>query len=178
MSNFYTGTGDDGISRVGRKKIKKNRIECSALGDLDELVSLLGVIKNQKNNRDFYSLLEAIQEDIFIIQAHVGACWFEKEYRPPAFLPHKTKKLEQHIKRFESILPPLRKFVIPGANEASAWFDVARAVARRAERSVLAHNEAYSLNPSIIVYLNRLSSLLFVMGRVAAQSNKEINPHY
>ena len=183
MSIYYTGKGDDGKSHVGKKQYPKTDPEFSALGDLDELNSLLGIIKNLVRG-DISEILEQIQQDLFIIQAHVGAFWFEKQYQPPGFSHEKVRALEARIAQFENNLlaggPPLKKFVVPGANEFSAWFDYARAVSRRAERSILTHHAKHPLNPAILSYCNRLSGLLFVIARAAAPQSDipESNPLY
>lgn len=205
MSIYYTGKGDGGESRVGRKKYPKTIPEFAALGDLDELNSLLGLVKNRTspptppllrkerggenthfsqrgevNGKYLFYIIECIQQDLFIIQAHIGSFWFEKKYKPPNFSHDKIRILEKHITRFEKKLPPLNKFVVPGTNEFSAWLDYARAVSRRAERSILAHHAKHPLHPAILSYCNRLSSFLFVLARAAsAQSEiQEQHPHY
>ena len=183
MSVYYTGKGDNGESHVGRKKYPKTGIEFTALGDLDELNSLLGIIKNLTRG-EASVILEQIQQDLFIIQAYVGTFWFEKKYKPPNFSCKKVHALEAHIARFEKNLlvggPLLKKFIIPGTNELSAWIDYARAVSRRVERSVVSYHAQHPLDPAILSYCNRLSSLLFALARAAAlQSNiSESHPHY
>lgn len=152
----------------------------SALGDLDELNSLLGIIKNLTSppGGEISVIIQQIQEDLFIIQAHVASDMFEKLYKPPQFTKNKVATLEREIARFETKLNPIHKFVIPGMNEDSAWLDYARTIARRVERSVLRFSEKEKIAPEILAYLNRLSSLLFVMARVAAKNSKEKNPKY
>ena len=171
---------------MGKKKYPKTGVEFIALGDLDELNSLLGIIKGEKRDTCFFhdskifETLEFVQQDLFIIQAHVGAFWFENKYKPPDFSHEKVRIIEEHIARLETTLPPCKQFVVAGQNELSAWLDYARAVARRAERSVLAHHAKRSLDPAVLSYLNRLSSLLFVLARAAAlRSDKhESHPRY
>ncbi len=177
MSVYYTGKGDGGESHIGLNKISKTDTAMSALGDLDELNSLLGALKNRSR---FKKILEDIQEDLFIIQANVAACMIGERYKPPVFSARKVKDLETLIGRFEKKLKPRRKFVIPGTNELSGWCDYARAVARRAERSVLLFSQTRKVSPEILAYLNRLSSLLFVMARIVGQASRgrENHPRY
>lgn len=181
MSNYYTGNGDWGASTVGLKKISKTSVVMTALGDLDELNSLLGVIKCQHkkfNKNKFNKIINDIQENIFIVQAHVAAEMFGKLYKPPKFSKGNVAELENLIYIFEKQLKPVKKFIVPGSNESSAWLDYSRAVARRAERSVLIYSKKRKISPEIIFYLNRLSSLLFVIARVSAKRQKEQNPRY
>ncbi len=192
MSIYYTGKGDDGASRVGLKKIAKTNLVMSALGDLDELNSLLGIIKNHfvTNKRrsfneykllhtiSFLKILERAQENLFIIQAHVASGMFEKSYKLPNFSKEKVIELENIIAKCEKQLKSVNKFVVPGTNEKSAWLDYARTIARRAERSILKFSKKEKVTPEILAYLNRLSSLFFVMARVTAKNRKEKSPKY
>lgn len=181
MSVYYTGKGDDGISHIGLKKIAKTDFVMTALGDLDELNSVLGVVKHRlgaRNKKRFQKLLNDIQENIFIIQAHIAAGMFEKLYQPPPFKKDKIINVEHEIALLEKKLNPIQKFIVAGANEEAAWLDFARTIARRAERSVLLFSKQQKINPEVFAYLNRLSSLLFVMARVAGNKEKERSPKY
>jgi cob(I)alamin adenosyltransferase len=181
MSLFYTGKGDKGASDLGKQKIKKTRPEIEAVGALDELNSLLGLVKNQsfgRLSRLFKNVICDIQEDLFIIQAHVGAAMVGGKFIPPAFTGGKAAKLEKLINDFERKIKPGRGFIVYGATEGTGWLDYARAVARRAEQSVLKIRS--KLQPEIFSYLNRLSSLLYAMARLAVKKSgeKEKNPRY
>jgi cob(I)alamin adenosyltransferase len=178
MSAFYTGKGDEGISHVGRKKIKKTCVEIVAVGDLDELNCLTGLAKHHVGDKKIRKIFETIQQDLFIIQAHVAACMFEAAYKPPIFSKTKTKYLEEVIDTLEKKIPPLKKFVIPGSTVSSAWCDYVRTLTRRAERSVLRHHDEHPLDQEVLRYMNRLSTLFFVAGRYMARSVKEKHPNY
>jgi len=180
MPIFYTGKGDKGTSFVGKKKIPKTAYEINALGALDELNSMIGVVKNQKLLPQFKKILQQVQEDLFIIQSHIATFMFEKDYVPPKFSQQKVAWLEELIDDFEQKVEPARKFIIPGATETSAWFDVIRAMARRGERKVTINSKKHPAAPEILAYMNRLSSLFFAMARMEAKSahKKESHPHY
>jgi len=180
MPIFYTGKGDKGASFVGKKKIPKTAYEINALGALDELNSMIGVVKNKKLIENFGKILHQVQEDLFIIQSNVAAFMFENDYVPPKFEQQKVKWLEGLIDEYEQKVEPARKFVIPGATESSAWFDVIRAMARRAERKVAINSEKHPISPEVLAYMNRLSSLFFAMARMEAKSSgeSEIHPQY
>lgn len=175
MGFFYTGKGDRGKSFVGKKEIDKTSIEIEALGDLDELSSLLGLVRQNIKHRVFNKIILDIQENLFIIQANVAGIWYPK-FKSPIFKKEKIKEIEKIIDNFEQKIKPAKKFIIPGASEESAWLDYARTLARRAERSVLRFSKNhglrtkdYRLNPNISAYLNRISSLLFAMARMAVK---------
>lgn len=179
MSLFYTGKGDKGESFVGGKKFDKSSIEIEMLGDLDELNSLIGLVKNQKLSKDFKKILEVIQEDLFIIQANAAAFIFSK-HKPLLFKKEKIIWLEKIINDFEKKIKPERSFVISGTDEISAWLDLLRAVSRRVERKAVQFSKKRKLSPEILAYLNRLSSLFFAMARMAAKKSgkKEKSPNY
>lgn len=179
MGIFYTRKGDKGKSVVGKKKIDKTSIEIEALGDLDELNSLLGVVKNKVKNKNFIKIIQGVQENLFIIQANVAGIWYPK-FKPPEFKDLKIKELERIIDNFEHKIKPAKKFIIPGATEESAWFDYARTISRRTERNVIRHSKRHSLNPLILSYMNRLSSLFFAIARMSAKTSKssERYPQY
>lgn len=181
MGIFYTGKGDKGESNLGKKKIKKTRPEVEVVGALDELNSLLGLVKNQsfgRLNQLFKKVITDVQEDLFIIQANIGSLMFGDKFTPPVFKKEKVTKLEKLIDDFERKIRPERKFIIYGTNEAAGWLDYARAVARKTERiSLKLRNK---LVPEIFAYLNRLSSLFYAMARLAVKKSgrKEKHPLY
>lgn len=183
MGLFYTGKGDKGQSIIGKKKIDKTCIEIEALGDLDELNSLIGLAKAGKLPIKTKNILHAVQENLFIIQANVASLMLKSKHKPPALSKTKIKDIENIIDECERKLKPERGFIISGTNEVSALLDYIRAVSRRAERSVLAFNKSYKrykISPEILAYLNRLSSLFFALARVEARKShkKEKNPSY
>lgn len=179
MKLFYTGKGDKGKSIVGKKKIDKTSIEIEALGDLDELNSLIGIIKSKIGNKNFKIILHNVQENLFIIQANIASFMFPK-FKPPEFKNLKIKELEKIIDNLERKIKPAKKFIVPGATEESAWLDYARAVSRRVERNILRHSKKHYLNPDILAYANRLSSLFFALARMSVKkaSCAERYPQY
>lgn len=191
MGLFYTGKGDKGISSVGKRKILvKDSVISEALGALDELNSLVGLIRHQKVSEEFIPLLEEIQENLFIVQAQVASALFSIPGEPalvsnrnlevPVFSEERIKKLERVIDEFEKEVKPARSFVLPGASEGAAWLDFTRTVVRRVERAVVAFSKKYSLATEPLAYMNRLSSLFFAMARVEVKRReiREKYPHY
>lgn len=179
MGLFYTGKGDKGKSVVGKKKIDKTCVEIEALGALDELNSLIGLVKNEHVPRKEKKILGDVQESLFMIQANLAHFMYPK-FNPPKFSIEKVRKLEEFINQYEIRIKPGRGFIIPGVNRIASWFDYLRAVSRRTERSVLIHAKKRKIAPEINAYLNRLSSLFFAMARMAAKTakKKESHPRY
>ncbi len=178
MGVFYTGRGDKGKSYVGKRSVSKTCLEVEALGQLDELNSTLGVLKSQKISNKLKTLLHNVQENLFIIQSHIANIMLDDKFKVPNFKDTKVKELEKIIDDIEQNLPPLKKFVISGANQTSAWLDLLRAKSRNVERSVLKIKKIERLDSDIRAYLNRLSSLFFALARNEARRQKEKNPKY
>jgi len=184
MSKLYTGKGDRGTTNFfgcDQKRVSKSSAVAEALGDLDELNSFLGVVKVYKKALSFKvsgsslsKILEEIQENLFIICAHVAGA--DKN-----IVEKKVKKMEELIAECEKELPEIKTFTIAGGTELSALLDFARALARRAERRVVATNdEMRTISPEILKYLNRLSSTLFALARLTNLRSgiKESAPSY
>lgn len=178
---FYTGKGDKGVSEIEGKKIHKASVAIEAVGCLDEVNSLLGLVKTQALPQGYKDILEQVQENLFIIQAHVGVLMIGK-FKAPKFSAAKVKDIEKLIDGLEKKVKPEKGFIISGSNEASSWLDFARTVVRRAEVSMVKLDRRHKrkLEPVILAYLNRLSSLLYAMARYAAKTkhSSERHPKY
>lgn len=150
-----------------------------ALGDLDELNSLIGLVKSKIVRENIRNILHDTQEALFIIQANVAISKFGGKYPAPKLNNLKIKEIEKIIDALEKKIKPERGFIVAGETENSAWLDYARAVSRRAERSVLKYQsqKKRKLDANIIIYLNRLSSLLFAIARSDAKNSKTKEPH-
>lgn len=149
------------------------------LGNLDELNSLLGVIRSHSPQNLNKTILE-IQQNLFSIQANIFFLIIKEKKKAPAFTEQKTADLEKEICRIEKTMSPARKFIIPGETKTSAWLDLARSSVRKVERSAHIFNKKKKIPKEILSYLNRLSSLLFAMARKEAEIEgiKEQNPKY
>lgn len=176
---YYTGQGDLGTSKVGGRRIAKDSLILETLGELDELNSLIGVVKNHTSFKGQRDRLDEIQETLFIIQANVGRLIYSK-FQAPKLSSFKIEKLEEEIQKIERKLKPERGFIIPGATAFGAWLDYARAVTRRVERIVYKLHKKHSLAPEILSYLNRLSSYFYALAREEAfrAKIKESFPRY
>jgi len=165
MHMLYTGTGDDGKTKLfcDQQRISKSSEVPEALGALDELQAFLGLVKvkSEKESRVANALHE-VQENLFIIQAEVAGA--EKKIGAGA-----VEEMEKIIGEIEKEIPPITGFTSAGGTELSALLDVARTFTRRAERALIAAKdaEACNLSSETLAYMNRLSSLLFALARLA-----------
>ncbi|GAB1393888.1 cob(I)yrinic acid a,c-diamide adenosyltransferase [Rhodocyclaceae bacterium] len=160
LSKIYTRTGDAGTTGLGDgSRVGKDAPRVDAMGDVDELNAVLGVLLCEPIPDEVRTLLVGVQNDLFDLggELSVPGGAFLKDTQPA--------RLETAIDRFNDDLEPLKEFILPGGTRAAALIHQARTVCRRAERSVvaLAHNEVVS-EPAR-QYLNRLSDLLFVLAR-------------
>ena len=165
-SRLYTRTGDDGTtSLVGGTRAPKDCDRLDAYGTVDELNSWLGLLAASESitppRRD---LLLGIQNTLFDIGAAL-ATEPESPWQPAPLSPEAIATLENAIDTIDGALPPLRQFVLPGGHPDAARANIARTVARRAERLIIKLNRHTPVDPAILRYINRLSDLLFAMGR-------------
>jgi cob(I)alamin adenosyltransferase len=168
---IYTKTGDTGETGLfGGGRVTKDHPRVTAYGEVDELNAAIGVAVALEPPAFARDLLESIQRDLFAIGGQLATPDPAKVARAlsKAMLDDsRTAALEQAIDRAEAGLPPLERFILPGGTQKAAALHVARTVCRRAERSVVALARGAPVPPVIVVYLNRLSDLLFVLARQA-----------
>jgi len=164
---IYTKTGDLGeTSLLGGTRVPKDHLRVAAYGDLDETNAALGAVRALAEEPP-ERLLFSIQKDLFAIGAQLADPTHKvaaKRTKATVAAAH-VRRLEKAIDVREGSLPPLRSFVLPGGTPAAALLHQARTVCRRAERSVVTLAREADVDPRIIVYLNRLSDLLFVLAR-------------
>ncbi len=165
---IYTRTGDDGTTGLfGGGRVKKSDPRVEAYGTVDELNATLGVARASLLEPTTDALLGEVQVDLFVLGAEL-ACVPGKEDKLSMRLlgEEDAARLEQAIDASEAELPALRSFVLPGGSPQAASLHVARTVCRRAERALLAV-EGATVRRELVVYLNRLSDLLFSLARRA-----------
>lgn len=171
LSRIYTRSGDGGETGLGDgTRVPKNDPRVCAYGEVDELNAVLGlVLASIPEGGVETELLESIQHDLFDVGADLCVPLSESEQEGQCLriTAHQVTRLEAAIDRFNATLEPLHSFVLPGGSLASAWLHLARAVCRRAERTVAALQQQVPINPQVLIYLNRLSDLLFVLARYA-----------
>ncbi len=172
---IYTKTGDAGETGLyAGPRVPKNDLRIEAYGTVDELNAVLGLVRStaaassQKLPAEIETLLAHIQHTLFDLGAELATP--DPQARGTSFVtPEEIIVLERAIDSFEDPLTPLKTFILPGGTPAASWLHLARTVCRRAERRVvtLLDREADKLSPRVLIYLNRLSDLLFVLARAA-----------
>ena len=166
---IYTKTGDGGeTGLVDGSRVPKDHARVAAFGDVDELNAGIGLARVQAGDA-LSQILEGVQRDLFAIGAQVADPRAQIATRTPkaALGPARIVDLEKAIDAHEAQMPPLTSFILPGGTALAASLHVARTVCRRAERSILSLGRTDPVDPLILVYLNRLSDLLFVVARHA-----------
>jgi len=166
---IYTKTGDAGETGLfGGGRVRKSHPRVEAYGAVDEVNAVLGLARTTVREPGIVAGLPPIQADLFAIGAHLATDVPEGRPKPklPALPEHRIASLEQWIDEAESALPELRSFILPGGSPGGAALHMARTVCRRAERRVIELATGDDVAPAIIVYLNRLSDLLFVLARL------------
>ena len=172
LSRIYTKSGDSGETGLGDgTRVPKNSIRVTAYGEVDELNTILGLLLTLPEVAEG-ELLRSIQHDLFDLGADLCVPLVESEVLALRITASQVDRLENSIDRLNEALEPLTSFVLPGGSGASAWLHLARTVCRRAERSVVTLAQIEAINSQSLIYLNRLSDLLFVLGRVANDGGK------
>ena len=168
---IYTKTGDTGKTGLFKgSRVPKHDLRVEAYGNVDECNATLGVCFNHVQSQEIKQLLSIIQNDLFEVGADLATPPQQEEDMQWRIDPEMTFQLETQIDHFESKLPALMNFILPGGSFGGAHLHYARTVCRRAERSVTKLAEEQPINPEIIRYLNRLSDLLFVLARAENQN--------
>jgi len=164
---IYTKTGDTGeTSLFDNTRVSKADARVDAYGEVDEVNACLGAARAAGVDGAMAALIESLQKDLFALGARLAdpASRIAPRVEKAAITDASVQRLEQEIDRLEETLPPLRRFILPGGSACGALLHLSRTVCRRAERRVIALG-AGAVDPLIIIYLNRLSDLLFVMAR-------------
>ncbi|MBL8576309.1 MAG: cob(I)yrinic acid a,c-diamide adenosyltransferase [Mesorhizobium sp.] len=173
LNKIYTRTGDDGTTGLGSGERRlKSDLRVEAYGTVDEANSCIGLARlhTAQSHPGLDAMLGRIQNDLFDLGADLSTPDTGKKlnYEPLRIIAAQTDRVEADIDALNKDLQPLRSFVLPGGSPASAALHLARTVARRAERAMvaLAQVKGEHVNPEGVRYINRVSDLLFVAGRV------------
>jgi cob(I)alamin adenosyltransferase len=164
---IYTKTGDTGeTSLFDNTRVLKSDARVDAYGEVDELNACLGTVRAAGAAPDIAAAIEQIQKDLFALGAQLAdpSARIAERVTKAATTQADVERLEQLIDRLDGEVPPLRRFILPGGSPAGAALHLARTVCRRAERRVVALGAGRE-DPLVVIYLNRLSDLLFVMAR-------------
>ena len=174
LSRIYTKTGDQGDTALGDgSRVPKDHLRVTAYGEVDELNAVLGLLL--LDTTEEHDLIRSIQNDLFDVGADL--CLPQATDEQPGKVlriqAEQATRLEQAIDRLNDRLEALRSFILPGGTRAAAWCHLARTVCRRAERAVVTLARTETVNPQVIVYLNRLSDLLFVLARICNRDGRD-----
>ncbi|MFT3759173.1 cob(I)yrinic acid a,c-diamide adenosyltransferase [Thauera sp.] len=161
LSKIYTRTGDAGTTGLGDgRRVSKDSLRIHALGEIDETNSVVGLLLCEELPEDVRALLTDVQHDLFDLGGEVCIPGMSM------ITERQVTHLENELDRFNEPLEPLKDFILPGGTRAAALAHHARTVCRRAERALVAVALEETINDGPRQYLNRLSDLLFVLGRV------------
>lgn len=169
INKIYTKNGDKGTTHlVGGARIEKSSLRVDTFGDIDELNCHLGMVRTlleKQYDPSLTNLIKQIQNDIFDIGSIVATPYGEVWEGMRVITANHVEHLEHEIDRIVACVPPLTSFVLPGGSVLNSHLHIARAVCRRAERKLWALNESESIDTNLLIYMNRLSDLLFAMSR-------------
>ena len=175
---IYTGRGDEGDTDLrDMSRVSKASPRIEAYGTVDEANALIGTVRPTGHD-DLDDLLETVQNHLHVVQADLANP--DPDPDDPAVEAEHVEVLEGHIDALDEELEPLRSFILPGGGESGARLHHARTVTRRAERRTVELARSEPINEAVVTYLNRLSDLLFTLGRVAnaRDGEPEESPSY
>ncbi len=171
VDRIYTKTGDDGSTGLfGGGRVPKDHARVEAYGDIDELNAVIGQARSIDPMPRIDEILAPVQRDLFSIGALLATPHPEKmreQLEKARLTDARIRQLEQAIDDAETELEPLRAFILPGGTPKASALHVARTVCRRAERAIIRMQASDEVPQIVVVYVNRLSDLLFVLARVA-----------
>lgn len=173
LNRIYTKTGDSGTTGLGDgSRLPKHHLRISSYGTVDELSSVLGLLRAYGVDEPYDSMILAIQNDLFDVGADL--CVPGEAGEKLRITSSYTERLERQLDEANENLEPLKTFTLPGGSQPAAWMHLGRTVCRRAERLVseLMELEDQEVNPEVLRYLNRLSDLLFVLSRALNDNGK------
>ena len=167
---IYTKTGDDGTTSLqANKRVTKSNPRIMAYGSIDEVNAFLGIILTCKLDSDIVQVLNQIQNELFVAGADLSnENLIQTKNR---ITPVMVNRIEKTIDSFEKELPPLKNFILPGGDIAASQVHFARTIVRRSETCIVLLRENEKINDNCLKYINRLSDLLFVLGRVINKRN-------
>ncbi len=170
---IYTKTGDKGqTSLIGGTRVPKYHLRIESYGTIDELNSYIGLIRDQHISVHQKDILKQIQDRLFTIGALLASDPEKSKMKIPDLKMEDIVLLEQEIDKMNVVLPELKNFILPGGNTTISFCHLARCICRRAERVTVQLAESSEVNKNVLIYLNRLSDFLFVLGRMIGFEQK------
>lgn len=166
LTKITTRTGDQGKTGLADgSRVNKDSLRIQVLGDIDELNAALGLVKTYSPNSASIRLIAEVQQRLFDLGGELAVP------ESTAITSDHVLWLEQQLEQINGDLPVLKEFILPGGEPASAHAHLARAICRRAERSLWRLSRQEPVNSESLIYLNRLSDLLFVLARALARQS-------
>lgn len=163
ITKVYTKFGDSGKTMlIGGEVVSKSSLRVISYGDLDELNSILGVASSGNISEPVKKIINEIQNDLFIMGADLAST---KDIKVPRIKKTKINKLERIIDKYNIKVGALKEFILPSGSQIGSYLHLARTICRRCERQIVKLNETEWVNPNVMIYINRLSDLLFVLAR-------------
>lgn len=170
MLKIYTKTGDDGSTGLqGTTRLSKSHPRILAYGSVDEANASLGIVLTAQLDPEIKSLLAQIQNELFVVGADLSNPNLSDTIN--RVTKEMVENIERNIDKFDKQLRPLSNFILPGGDIAASYIHLSRTIVRRAETQTVLLNEKEKINENCIKYLNRLSDLLFVLGRFQNKQN-------
>jgi cob(I)alamin adenosyltransferase len=165
-SLIYTGGGDGGLtSLVGGRRVPKSDVRIDAYGNIDELNSFIGLLLTAVERAEVIEILTFVQHKLFVVGSMLATDPADRREGAAQITLSDVERLERCIDLLDSELPRMRGFVLPGGNYSSSLSHVCRTVCRRAERGIHVLSLESEVDEKLKVFVNRLSDLLFVIGR-------------
>ncbi len=170
---IYTKTGDKGTtSLIGGKRVAKYHPRIEAYGTVDELISNIGLLRDQDIDHEAKLFLIQIQDKLMNCASILAADCTDCKVKIPKILSEDIKTVELEIDKMETLLEPLESFILPGGHPIVSMCHICRTICRRCERIIIKLSEETPVPDELIIYINRLSDFFFVLSRKAA---KELN---
>lgn len=172
--SIYTKFGDKGkTSLYGGKTVSKDDVRVEAYGSIDELNSFLGVIISELTDKDIASKLIQIQKDLFEIGTSLASLSKNKDSNLSKYLKARTHDFENEIDKLSQKLPELENFILPGGSKTGSKIHFSRTLVRKIERRIVSLSKKENVNPDALVFINRLSDLLFTYARFINKKEKK-----
>lgn len=172
--SIYTKFGDKGkTSLYGGKTVSKDNIRVEAYGTIDELNSILGVVISELSDKNIKKNLIQIQKDLFETGTSLASLSKNRDKDLSKYLQKRVLNFENEIDFLSEKMPELENFILPGGGKTGSKIHFARTIARRAERKIVALSKQEKVNPDILIFINRLSDLLFTYARFINYKEKK-----
>lgn len=176
---IYTRKGDKGKTDLySGERISKNKERIEAYGTIDELNSIIGIVRSKSQDTEILKQMETIQNELHICQADLANK--DRDIEEPRISQEHVTRLEDEIDKFDEELEDLEEFILPGGTESGSKLHHARTVCRRAERRIVELSQNEEISHHLLKYINRLADLLFTIARIENKRNEinELHPEY